>query len=58
VNRGEVRPEDARESERSIRQGWRALSSYPVGSATGRETVRVITEADRSSTRLPLSEEY
>jgi hypothetical protein len=58
VNRGEVRPEDARESERSIRRGWRALSSYPVGSATGREKVRVITEADRSSTRLPLSEEY
>jgi hypothetical protein len=28
---GEVPPEDARENERSLKYGWRVVSSYPVG---------------------------
>ena len=51
---GKVPPEDARENELSVREGFRILSSYPVGDAT----VWVITEADRSSTCLLLPEEY
>ena len=58
VNGGEARPEDARESESSVRRGWRVLSSYPVGSETGREKVRVTTKADRSSTRPLRSRDY
>ena len=53
---GEVPPEDARENERSLKYGWRLLSSYPVGGDAGR--VWVITEWDRSSTCLLLPEEY
>lgn len=53
---GEIPPEDARENERSIKHGWRILSSYNVGD-NGRR-VWVITEADRSSTCLLLPEEY
>jgi hypothetical protein len=55
---GEVPPEDARENERSVRHGWRVLSSYPVGSEAAGEKVWVITEADRSSTCLLLPSEY
>ncbi len=51
---GDVSPEDAAENRRSVRHGWRILSSYPVGS--GR--VWIITEADRLSTCLLLPEEY
>jgi hypothetical protein len=53
---GEVPPEDARENERSLKYGWRLMSSYPVGDAG--ERVWVITEADRSSTCLLLPSEY
>ncbi len=53
---GEVPPEDARENERSVRNGWRVLSSYPMGDAG--EKVWVITEADRSSTCILLPEDY
>lgn len=53
---GEIPPEDARENERSIKNGWRILSSYPVGDDGGR--IWVITEADRSSTCLLLPSEY
>ena len=53
---GEVPPEDARENERSVRNGWRVLSSYLVGDAG--EKLWVITEADRSSTCILLPEEY
>ena len=53
---GEVPPEDARENARSLKYGWRVMSSYPVG-ADG-EKVWIITEADRSSTCLLLPEEY
>ena len=53
---GEVSPEDARENERSLKHGWRVLSSYPVGEAG--EKVWIITEADRSSTCLLLPNDY
>ena len=53
---GEVPPEDARENERSLKHGWRVLSSYPVGDAG--ERVWIITEADRSSTCILLPEDY
>lgn len=53
---GEVPPEDARENELSIREGFRIVSSYPVGSSGAR--IWLITEADRSSTCILLPEEY
>jgi hypothetical protein len=53
---GEVPPEDARENELSVREGFRIVSSYPVGSDGAR--VWLITEADRSSTCILLPEEY
>ena len=53
---GEIPACDARENEKSVRNGWRVFSSYPVGE--DREKVWVITEADRSSTCLLLPEEY
>lgn len=51
---GEVPPEDARENELSVRQGFRVISSYTVGSSR----MWVITEADRGATTLLLPEEY
>jgi hypothetical protein len=45
---------DRRENERPLRHGWRVLSSYPVG----RETIWIITAADRSVTTILLPEEY
>jgi len=53
---GDVPREDAAENRRSVRHGWRVLSSYPVGDAEAR--IWVITEADRSSTCILLPEEY
>ena len=53
---GEVPPEDARENELSLREGFRIISSYPLGEAG--ESVWIITEADRSSTCLLLPREY
>lgn len=53
---GLVPKEDARENERSIKNGWRILSAYEVGDDG--ERVWIITEADRSSTCLLLPEEY
>ncbi len=53
---GSIPKADARENERSIRHGYRILSSYPVGDE-GRK-VWIITEADRSSTCVLLPEEY
>ncbi len=46
--------QDQRENERSLRHGWRVLSSYRVGNGT----IWVITEADRSVTTILLPEEY
>ena len=51
---GDVPPEDARENELSVAQGFRVLSSY----AAGEERLWIITEADRSSTCLLRREEY
>jgi hypothetical protein len=52
---GEVPKEDARENERSLKHGFRVLSSYPL--RTGAK-LWIITEADRSSTCLLLPSEY
>lgn len=51
---GEVDPQDRRENERSLKYGWRILSSYPIGA----ERIWIITEADRSYTTILLPEEY
>ena len=51
---GELDGHDRRENERSLKNGWRVLSSYPVGA----EKVWIITEADRSVTTILLPEEY
>ena len=51
---GDLCEHDRRENERSLKHGWRLLSSYPVGESR----VWVITEADRSVTTLLLPEEY
>lgn len=53
---GDVPPEDARENARSLKYGWRVVSSYAVGEDGGR--VWIITEADRSSTCVLLPEDY
>jgi hypothetical protein len=54
---GAVPPEDARENALSLRQGFRILSSYPVGDDPAAR-VWMSTEADRSSTLLLLPSEY
>lgn len=51
---GKVPQEDADENELSVVNGFRILSSYPIGE----ERIWIITEADRSSTTLLLPEEY
>ncbi len=51
---GELDAHDRRENARSLKHGFRVLSSYPVGG----QKVWVITEADRSSTCLLLPSEY
>jgi hypothetical protein len=45
---------DHRQNEIALRDGYRVLSSYPLG----RECVWVITDADRSVTTILLPEEY
>jgi len=52
---GNVPPEDAEENLRSIENGWRILSSYPINDD---QNLWIITEADRSVTTLLLPEEY
>ncbi len=51
---GKVCKEDAAENDFSVKNGFRILSSYDVGS----ETLWIITEADRSVTTLLLPEDY
>ena len=51
---GELCAFDRRQNEIALRDGLRVLSSYPVG----RESVWIITEADRSVTTILLPEEY
>lgn len=53
---GDVPPEDARENELAVLQGFRIISSYRVREED--ERVWVITEADRSSTCILLPAEY
>jgi len=52
---GEVPAEDWRENDLSVANGFRVLSSYPLGADT---RIWIITEADRSVTTLLLPEEY
>lgn len=51
---GEVPPEDAKENEVSVENGFRILSSYRVGE----QRLWIITEADRSVTTILQPEEY
>jgi hypothetical protein len=53
---GVVSAEDAQENELLVREGFRIVSSYPLGEDARK--VWVITESDRSSTCLLLPEEY
>jgi hypothetical protein len=55
---GEVCPADARENERSVKNGWRIMSVYEVNPSGVEWRVWVLTEADRSSSCLLLPEEY
>lgn len=52
---GSVPPEDARENEIGVRQGFRIVSSYTLTTGV---RIWIITEADRSVTTLLLPEEY
>lgn len=52
---GDLDQEDRDENERSIKEGFRILSSYRLSDDT---KIYVITEADRSSTCILLPEEY
>lgn len=52
---GNVPPADAEENMRSVENGWRILSSYPISDD---QNLWIITEADRSVTTLLLPEEY
>jgi hypothetical protein len=51
-----VPSEDAGENELSVREGFRIISSYPMGEAD--ERIWIITEADRSSTSILVRSEY
>lgn len=53
-NWGDVPPEDAKENQFSVEQGFRILSSYNIAG----ERVWIITEADRSSSTLLFPHEY
>ncbi|MDP9880313.1 hypothetical protein J2W25_004642 [Variovorax boronicumulans] len=58
---GLVPPEDVAANDQAVRDGFRILSSYAVGTTTtaGRpEVIWVITEADRSITTLLLPKAY
>ncbi|MGH9823034.1 MAG: hypothetical protein ACREDR_07285 [Blastocatellia bacterium] len=52
---GECDPEDAKENDLSVREGFRILSVYRTAKG---EKLWVITEADRSATTLLLPSEY
>ena len=51
---GELCAFDRRQNHIALREGYRVLSSYPIGE----ERVWIITEADRSITTILLPEEY
>jgi len=48
-------PNDIRENQLSVEQGFRILSAYRLSDQT---RIWIITEADRSSTCILLPEEY
>lgn len=52
---GNVPPEDARENDFSVKNGYRIISSYLAPDDT---KIWIITEADRSATTFLLPEEY
>jgi hypothetical protein len=52
---GEVPPEDHEENEFSLRNDFRIMSVYTLGTGV---RIWIITEADRSSTTILLPEEY
>jgi hypothetical protein len=52
---GEVSPEDAKENDLSVAEGYRILSAYRTVKGT---KFWVITEADRSATTVLLPDEY
>lgn len=52
---GELDPEDIRENEFSLANGFRLLSAYRLTDGT---KIWIITEADRSSTCVLLPSEY
>ena len=52
---GDLSPEDIRENELSLQNGWRILSAYRLSDGV---RIWIITESDRSSTCLLLPEEY
>ena len=51
---GDVPPEDAKENDLSVNQGFRVLSSYVIAG----ERVWIITEADRTVSTLLFPREY
>ena len=53
---GNLSEEDRLENERSVKNGWRVLSSYPLNNFG--DKVWIITEADRSSTCFLLPKDY
>ncbi len=55
---GEVCAADARENERSVKNGWRVLSVYEINGRGASVRIWVITESDRSSTCILLPEDY
>ena len=60
---GCVDPEDAAANDEALLFGMRIISSYPIDPAKpcegwGKNTLWIITEADRSATTFLLPEEY
>ena len=51
---GSVPPEDARENDLSVKEGYRILSAYPIRG----KTIWLITEADRSSSCFLFPDQY
>ena len=60
---GTVCPEDAESNNEAVKDGYRILSAYPIdpnkpSKGYGKNTLWIITEADRSVTTFLLPEEY
>jgi hypothetical protein len=51
---GDLDDYDRQENELALKQGWRIVSSYPVGE----KCIWIITEVDRTYTTILLPEEY